>query len=218
MSTLEAARVVLLAGPSGSGKSRLAARLQAQHGWPLVRLDDFYRDEDDPAAPRSTSLGIVDWDDPASWNEDAAVAALEELVRTGRTRTPVYDIAASRAVGTAELTARPTDLILAEGIFAAELVGPLRDRGLLREAYVIHRPRILTFALRLVRDLREHRKPPLLLLRRGLALLRAEPGIIAAQVAKGCVARSPRDVADELAGAPDLSPSASSGHVDQVRD
>ena len=45
------------AGPSGAGKSRLAARLQGAHGWPIVRLDDFYRDEDDPAMPRSEELG-----------------------------------------------------------------------------------------------------------------------------------------------------------------
>ena len=45
------ARVVLLSGPSGAGKSRLAARLRAERGWPIVRLDDFYRDEDDPAMP-----------------------------------------------------------------------------------------------------------------------------------------------------------------------
>ena len=189
---------MLLAGPSGSGKSRLAARLQEQHGWPLVRLDDFYRDLDDPDLPRSASLGIVDWDDPASWDEQGARDALDRLVRTGRTATPVYDIATSRAVGTTELTARPDDLVLAEGIFAAELAGPLRERGLLHAAYVIHRPRLVTFALRLGRDLRERRKPPTVLLRRGIALMRAEPQVVAAQVAKGCVPRSHRQVAEEL--------------------
>ena len=64
----------MLAGPSGSGKSRLAARLHAAHGWPIFRLDDFYRDEDDPAMPRSEGLGIVDWDHPDSWDGDRAVA------------------------------------------------------------------------------------------------------------------------------------------------
>jgi deoxyadenosine/deoxycytidine kinase len=34
------ARVVVLAGPSGSGKSRLAERLRDRCGWPIVRLDD----------------------------------------------------------------------------------------------------------------------------------------------------------------------------------
>ena len=191
---------MVLAGPSGAGKSRLAARLQAAHGWPILRLDDFYRDLNDPAAPRSATLGIVDWDDPASWDGVAALAALEDLVCTGRASTPVYDIATSRATGTTEVTARPDDLVLAEGIFAAELIAPLRAHGLLRAAYVIHRPPVLTFVLRLVRDLRERRKPPGVLLRRGIALMRAEPAVVARQVAAGGVPRPPRAVEAELGG------------------
>ncbi|MHA7126763.1 AAA family ATPase [Janibacter indicus] len=48
-------RVVVLAGPSGSGKSRLAARLHRAHGWPVVRLDDFYKDLDAPTCPAARS-------------------------------------------------------------------------------------------------------------------------------------------------------------------
>lgn len=192
--------VVILAGPSGSGKSRLAAGLADRHGWPIVRLDDFYRDEDDPALPRSEALGIIDWDDPSSWNGAAALAALEDLVCTGTAVMPTYDISRSRVVGESILTATDDALVLAEGIFAAELVEPLRREGLLRAAYVIHRPRQLTFLLRLVRDLRERRKPPGVLVRRGWALMQAEPGVVAAQVARGAVPRSPGAIEAELGG------------------
>ena len=124
------ARVVILAGPSGAGKSRLATRLQHAHGWPIVRLDDFYRDEDDPQMPRSEELGIIDWDHPDSWNREAALDALGLLVTEGRVETPVYDIGANRAVDRAVVTARPSDIILAEGIFAAEnLKRVLRPAG-----------------------------------------------------------------------------------------
>ena len=61
------AQVVLLAGPSGSGKSTLAARL----GWPVLRLDDFYREGTDPLLPRDAA-GVVDWDHPGAWNAEAA--------------------------------------------------------------------------------------------------------------------------------------------------
>jgi uridine kinase len=188
------ARVVVLAGPSGAGKSRLADRLHDAHGWPVVRLDDFYRDEDDPAMPRSEELGIVDWDHPDSWDRAAAVDALETLVRSGRVETPVYDIAASRAVGTQVLTAGPDDLVLAEGIFAAEVIAELDERGLLRAAYCVHHHRVVTFVRRLLRDLSERRKPPWTLVRRGLALMRDEPRVVARQESLGALPSRPADV------------------------
>jgi uridine kinase len=180
-------RVVVLAGPSGAGKSRLAARLDATHGWPVFRLDDFYRDLDDPAMPRSADLGIVDWDHPDSWDADAAVDALCTLVDTGRVDTPVYDIATSRAVGTREVVVGPDQLVVAEGIFAAEVVGALRERGVLHSAWCVHHRPQVTYVRRLLRDLRERRKPPLVLVRRGLTLMRAEPEIVRRQTALGAV-------------------------------
>ncbi|MFC8501860.1 uridine kinase [Pedococcus sp. NPDC057267] len=182
---MTSARVVVLAGPSGAGKSRLAARLHDAHGWPIVRLDDFYRDEDDPAMPRSAELGIVDWDHPDSWNREAAVEALATLVSTGSAATPVYDIGLSRAVGTTVVSAGPDDLVLTEGIFAAEIIADLSERGLLAGAYCVHHHRLLTFAYRLLRDLSERRKPPWTLVRRGLALMRDEPRVVARQEALG---------------------------------
>ena len=182
---MTAARVVVLAGPSGAGKSRLAARLHDAHGWPIVRLDDFYRDEDDPAMPRSAELGIVDWDHPDSWNREAAVEALATLVATGSVATPVYDIGLSRAVGSTVVTAHPDDLVLTEGIFAAEIIADLRERGLLAGAYCVHHHRFVTFVYRLARDLSERRKPPWTLVRRGLALMRDEPRVVARQESLG---------------------------------
>ena len=86
-----AAQVVLLSGPSGAGKSRLARRLHARHGWPVVPLDDFYREADDPGLPMSP-LGLADWDDVRSWDKAAAVEALERLCRDGSAEVPLYDI------------------------------------------------------------------------------------------------------------------------------
>lgn len=194
------ARVVVLAGPSGSGKSRLAGRLQAAHGWPIVRLDDFYRDHDDPLLPRSEALGIVDWDHVESWDGSSALAALDELVTSGRTTTPVYDISLSKATGSSEIFCEATDLIIAEGIFSAELIAPLREQGLLRAAYCIrHRP-MKTFALRLARDLRERRKPPMVLVRRGWALRADEPRLVKSLTRLGAVPVSADEVEKALSG------------------
>lgn len=194
-------RVVVLAGPSGSGKSRLADRLHRTHGWPIVRLDDFYRDHDDPGLPRSEELGMVDWDHPASWNQAAAVAALHRLVETGSASMPLYDIASSRATGEHTVAAREGDLVLAEGIFAAEAVPALSEAGLLHSAWCIRHHRWHTFVLRLARDLAERRKPPLTLVRRGLVLTRDQARVVARHVALGAREASPAQAEQILSGA-----------------
>ena len=191
-------QVVVLAGPSGAGKSRLAARLSARHGWPTVRLDDFYRDGDDPALP-VLPIGLPDWDHPGSWHTEAAVTALEHLSAHGQVDVPTYDISTSRARGRTTVTADHADVVLAEGIFAAEIVPHLQSRGLLAGAYCIRQNRWLTFWRRFVRDLAERRKPPLVLWRRGLRLCHAEPGIVRHHASLGALPRSPRQAERELA-------------------
>ncbi|MEU7255402.1 ATP-binding protein [Streptomyces rimosus] len=176
-----AARVVLLTGPSGSGKSSLAART----GLPVLNLDDFYKEHADPTLPALPDGGGIDWDSPLSWNADDAVAAIEELCRTGRTAVPVYDIAASARTGETVLDRGDAPVFIAEGVFAADIAERCRAAGLLADALCLRGRPTTTFRRRLVRDLREGRKPVLVLLRRGLRLLRAERGIVARHTALG---------------------------------
>ncbi|MFC8734280.1 uridine kinase [Luteimicrobium sp. NPDC057192] len=182
-----ARRVVLLTGASGSGKTSLTRRL----GLPVVALDDFYLDGDHPDLPHR--FGIVDWDDPASWDGAAALAALDRLCREGRSEVPVYDISTSRRTGTTSLDVSEAPLVVAEGIFAAELVDACRAEGILADAICLRRPRVVTAWYRLLRDLGEMRKPPLTLLRRGWGLLRAEPALVRKWVALGCRPMSPAE-------------------------
>lgn len=190
-------RVILLTGPSGAGKSRLSARLSASHGWPVVRLDDFYREASDPALPRSP-LGIPDWDHADSWDAGAAVDALRQLVDDGHVEVPVYDIGASAVTGRHVLDARPTDFVLAEGLFAGRLVEPLRREDLLADALCVRQNRTLTALRRFVRDLSERRKPPHILVRRGLALWRDEPRVVGQARADGARCLHPREAESEL--------------------
>ncbi|MCU1496619.1 MAG: Uridine kinaselike protein [Acidimicrobiales bacterium] len=174
------AEVVLLAGPSGCGKTHLARAV----GLPIVALDDFYRDGTDPGMPR-TAEGVVDWEDPASWDPDRAVAALAELCRADHVEVPTYLFGEDRVVGRRTLARDGRPIVVAEGIFAAELVGPLRDAGLLADALLVRQARWLTFARRLVRDLREGRKAPWYLVRQGWSKTRNEPAVVAHQRARG---------------------------------
>ncbi|MFJ7066667.1 uridine kinase [Streptomyces sp. NPDC101115] len=174
-------RVVLIAGPSGSGKSSLAART----GLPVLRLDDFYKEGDDPSLPLVEGSTDIDWDSPLSWDAEAAVAAIAELCRTGRTDVPVYDIATSARVGHEALDIERTPLFVAEGIFAADIVARCRDLGVLADALCLRGRPATTFRRRLLRDLREGRKSVPFLLRRGWRLMRAERSIVARQTALG---------------------------------
>ncbi|WP_329282293.1 uridine kinase family protein [Streptomyces sp. NBC_00691] len=174
-------RVVLLAGPSGSGKSSLAAVT----GLPVLRLDDFYKEADDPTLPLVQGSADIDWDSPASWDADVAVAAIVELCRTGRTDVPVYDLATSSRVDRERLDIGRTPLFVAEGIFAAEIVARCRELGVLADALCLRGRPSTTFRRRLARDLREGRKSVPFLLRRGWRLMRAERAIVARQSALG---------------------------------
>jgi uridine kinase len=197
------ARVIVLAGPSGAGKSRLAERL----GLPVLRLDDFYKSGDDPTLPTITSgapsrrlvprllrtgnAGLTDWDDPDSWLLEDALAALTQLSREGSAEVPIYEIARNGRFGSQVLDLDGSPFFVAEGIFAPEVVEGCAERGLLAAAYCVRQHRLVTFWRRLTRDLRERRKPPLVLLRRGWALLRDQDRVVAHAVARGCRPMTP---------------------------
>jgi uridine kinase len=177
--------VIVIAGPSGSGKTRLCTRL----GLPVLNLDDFYKDGDDPTLPTVDLAGgapIVDWDSPESWRAGEALDAIAQLCTTGRADVPAYDIARSRRTGHHELDLHGSPCFVAEGIFAQEVVGDCRRRGLLADAICLTQHPVVTFVRRLSRDLREHRKPPFVLLRRGLHLLREQRWVVAHAEALGC--------------------------------
>ncbi|MEU3658367.1 uridine kinase [Streptomyces sp. NPDC032940] len=190
-------RVVLLCGPSGSGKSLLAAR----SGLPVLRLDDFYKEGTDPTLPLVAGSADIDWDHPGSWDADAAIAAITELCRTGRTNVPVYDISLSARTGEDAVDIGRTPLFLAEGIFAAEIVARCRELGVLADALCLSRGPLTTFRRRFLRDLREGRKSVPFLLRRGWRLMRQERSIISRQTALGAHACDRDEAMGRLAAA-----------------
>ena len=191
------ARVIVLAGPSGAGKSRLADRL----GLPVLRLDDFYKSASDDGLPvidSGANAGLVDWDHPDSWLLDEALDAIRALCREGRARVPVYDIARDGRCGEQLLDLAGNDRFVAEGIFAQEVVPACEAEDLLEAAYCVTHHPLVTFWRRLTRDLRERRKPPLVLLRRGWSLTRAQRDVVRHAVALGCRPVRPHEAYAEI--------------------
>ncbi len=187
--------------PRGPASHGSANGLHDALGVLTVNLDDFYKDGDDPTLPRlhlAPGQEIVDWDDPASWSCEDALDALETLCRVGAADIPVYDISRDGRVGTRRVAVGCPSYVVAEGLFAQEVVAGCRERGLLADAVCVRNHRLVTFWRRFTRDLREHRKPPLVLLRRGWLLMRAEPQVVAHAVACGCRPMTPDEAFERL--------------------
>ena len=167
-------------------------------GLPMVYLDDFYKAGTDPTLPRHPELDIVDWDHPDSWDRQAAVDALERLCREGRAEVPVYDISANGPVGT-HVVDVGSQAFVAEGIFAPELVAELKERGLLLDAIVVQRDRWKNLVRRAARDLKDRRKPPGTILRRGMHLYRVEQEVVDHATTAGCRPLGARETREALA-------------------
>lgn len=175
------AKVIVLAGPSGSGKTFLSTRT----GIPAISLDEFYKDED---APNMPYLGrdVIDWDDPLSWDADAAFAAIAALCNTGQATIPIYDIPTNRRTGSRSVTLGDHKVFIAEGIFASTLIPRLKDANLLAGAICIARSPLRNAWFRLLRDVSEGRKSLPVLLYRGARLAHAEPSKVRAWISDGC--------------------------------
>ena len=142
------AQVILLTGPSGSGKTSLLRRVGAHR----LRLDDFYRDGDEPGMPlldgtfsgdegstRTEAMARIDWDHPASWDADRAMDTIVQLCAEGSAKVPVYSIPDNATVNWTTLDIGAAPAFAAEGLFAGELVERCRRANVLADALALNR-------------------------------------------------------------------------------
>lgn len=101
-----------LVGPSGSGKSAVADRLEQQGIVKRFRMDGYYKSENDCA---KTSDGRTNYDVPESVDLDAIARDLSTLKQGRSVVVPVYHRATHRRIG--EETFDPAPVVLAEGLF-----------------------------------------------------------------------------------------------------
>lgn len=160
-------RIVMLTGPSASGKTTTAHKLAAalnNRGCPskVVSLDNFYKNKDQyPRLPDGTK----DYENVTALDVDEIHRCLGELIRTGKTQLPIFDFPSESRSDKTEHLNLPGGICIVEGIHA---LNPIMIEGLpqgsvykvyagLREEYAHQGQRVLPtrdirLARRMVRD------------------------------------------------------------------
>lgn len=121
ISRLKKSRIILLAGPSASGKTTTASRVRRaleQRGvyCHMVSLDDYYRMKDEPGFPR-TADGDLDLEAPEALRIDLLNEHLSALDRGEEILVPHYDFQEQKIAeeGT-PLRLRENECVIFEGI------------------------------------------------------------------------------------------------------
>ncbi|MEF9969480.1 MAG: nucleoside kinase [Ruthenibacterium sp.] len=163
------AKVVMLTGPSASGKTTTAHKLSAEviargGGSAVISLDNFFKNIED--YPR-LSDGTVDYESVDALDINGINRALLALVRTGKTEIPDFDFCREqRRQGTIQVEVGD-GIVFIEGIHALNprLTALLPQHSVykiyagMREEYSFHGQRILPtrdvrLARRMVRDIK----------------------------------------------------------------
>ena len=150
---LSGAKIVMLTGPSASGKTtsahKLAEELIRQGTYAhVVSLDNFFRGAE--FYPRLPD-GTLDYENPDTMDLPLVRQCLHELSETGRTTLPIYDFANERRSDETEAVDLQGGVCIVEGIHALnpELTGlvPAEDvyriYAGLREEYAIDGRRVI---------------------------------------------------------------------------
>ena len=107
-------RFVAIGGGTGSGKSTLAEAISDRLGAPILRIDDYYRDQDHLPIPVRRA---VNYDAPESVEHTLLVGHLDRLALGETVEKPIYDFTRdTRSPLTERVDAAP--VVLIEGIFA----------------------------------------------------------------------------------------------------
>lgn len=142
-----------IAGPSGAGKTALAARVAEELDAPVLSLDHYYRPHDDlPPAERA----LLNFDEPGALDSALLAAHVEALARGAAIQVPVYDFAVhSRLPEITPLS--PVPFVVVEGILALYWE-PVRRR--MGTRVFVSAGDEVCYARRLERDVRERGRTP----------------------------------------------------------
>lgn len=138
-SSIRTHKIILLSGPSSSGKTTTANKIKQALGdigvgCIVISLDDFYRDKVD--IPRLPD-GSYDFESIEALDIPCINTCFKELVETGRSDFPVFDfVTAARSRLVNHVTLTDGGVMIIEGIHA--LNPRLLERELLPQVYKIY--------------------------------------------------------------------------------
>jgi uridine kinase len=147
-------RVIVIAGASGTGKTTIAE----QSSLPVLSLDAFYRSATEAGMPRW--FGDVDWEDPATFDVEAAATATRSLILSGRARFRTHDLITEVSQEDERLVVARGHCLVVEGVMATEVVTMLRSElhNLELVFFVLRRGRLTNFVGRIRRDVTDRRR------------------------------------------------------------
>jgi uridine kinase len=174
-------RVIAIAGASGTGKTTIAET----SGMSVLSLDAFYRPATEAGLPRW--LGDVDWEDPATFDVEAAAVATRSLISSGRTRFRSHDLVTEVSQENERVVVAHGPCLVIEGVMATEVATMLRCElhHLELVFFVLRRNRFTNFVGRIKRDVIDRRRRWPRALLRSLRVLSLEARLQQRAVANG---------------------------------
>jgi len=123
------AQAVLIAGPSGSGKSYISRHLASLIGFPVVSIDRFFLNENNVPLEYLDGDYVRQWESPGAIDVDYLILCLKEIIRGNKIDYPIYSYENNQRCGYEELHIRGGCFIL-EGLNTLWFSGILREEGL----------------------------------------------------------------------------------------
>jgi len=119
-------------------------------------------------------LGRTDWENIATFDLEAASAALNSLLELGHAIVPIYDLTTDAITGTTIIETK-AQIVVAEGLFGVAIAERLAEEGRSATLLLLQHNAAAVAAQRVRRDLTERRLSAWLSVARSLRLLAREP-------------------------------------------